>query len=416
MEDPLNNIQRLDIQAPNFLKSALRLFISGLVLLSCWMPNPLEAKAQLNLQALIGKQDAIFVADTNGSIVVSKNAGKQLVPASTLKIFTALVALHYLGPDFRFHTEFYLDKDQNLKIKGYGDPLLISEIVAEIAAALDDRLTAINDIVLDDTYFTQPLTIPGISSSRQPYDAPNGALCVNFNTVNFTSHNEQYISAEPQTPLIPYALNRIKKTKLSAGRIVLSHESNESTLYAGHLFRYFINAQGIQTGTRIRLGRVQKSIDRLIYNHISRFSLADIITRLLEHSNNYTTNQILITVGIQQYGPPGTLLKGVAAATIFAKESLQLNNFYITEGSGISRDNRVSAADLHQVLAAFQPYRRLMRYEGGEYYKTGTLLGISTRAGYIENSEGKLFRYVVLINTPGRSMDRVMTQLRRILD
>jgi len=407
---------RLDLYALKFIKATLWLITVGLGLLSCWATNTLEAKPQSNLQALIGDRDAIFVTDPYGSIIFSKNADKKLVPASTLKIFTALVALHYLGPDYRFRTEFYLDKNQNLKIKGYGDPLLISEIVADIAATLGNRLTAINNIVLDDTYFTQPLTIPGISSSTEPYDAPNGALCVNFNTVSFKKFNKKYISAEPQTPLLPYALNRIKKTELNAGRIVLSHASNESTLYAGHLFRYFIKAQGIQTGTTVRLGRAQKENDRLIYTYISRFSLEDIITKLLEHSNNYTTNQILITAGIRQYGPPGTLVKGVMAANTFAKDRLQLNNFFITEGSGISRENRISAANLHKVLEAFQPYRRLMRHEGGEYYKTGTLLGISTRAGYIENLEGKIFRYVVLINTPGRSTDRVMKKLRSVLD
>ena len=60
---------------------------------------------------------------------------------------------------------------------------------------------------LDDTYFTQPLTIPGISSSSNPYDAPNGALCANFNTVFFKHSRDGYASAEPQTPLLPMAEN-----------------------------------------------------------------------------------------------------------------------------------------------------------------------------------------------------------------
>ena len=56
-----------------------------------------------------------------------------------------------------------------------------------------------------------------------------------------------------------------------------------------------------------------------------------------------------------------------------------------------------------------------MLYERGEYYKTGTLRGISTRVGYIENPEGKIYRYVVLMNTPGKSADRIVDQLRKIL-
>jgi D-alanyl-D-alanine carboxypeptidase/D-alanyl-D-alanine-endopeptidase (penicillin-binding protein 4) len=409
---------QLNLKLSQLLKLPIRLISLGLglCLFGLWPTITLAAEQLSELQSIIGSHDAIFVTDPHGSIIVSKNADKELVPASTLKIFTALVALHYLGPDYRFTTEFYLDKDQNLKVKGHGDPLLISEILVEIAAALRIRLEKVNDIILDDTYFAQPLTIPGISSSTEPYDAPNGALGVNFNTVNFKKVNGHYISAEPQTPLLEFALDRIKQNKLNKGRIVLSHDGNECTLYAGHLFRYFLRAQGIQTGPKVRIGRVQKGTDTLIHTHVSRFSLKDIIAKLLEHSNNYTTNQILIAAGIRAYGPPGTLAKGVQAATFFATDVLQLHSFFITEGSGISRENRISAADLHKVLEAFEPYRHLMRREGSEFFKTGTLFGISTRVGYIENSRGNVYRYVLLINTPGKSADRAMKQLRITLD
>ncbi|MBW2643777.1 MAG: D-alanyl-D-alanine carboxypeptidase, partial [Deltaproteobacteria bacterium] len=84
------------------------------------------------LKKLLGNQDAVLVADPQGRVVFSKNADIQLVPASVLKIFTALVAFHYLGPEYRFATEFYKDQDSNLKVKGYGDPLLISETLMEI--------------------------------------------------------------------------------------------------------------------------------------------------------------------------------------------------------------------------------------------------------------------------------------------
>ena len=84
---------------------------------------------------------------------------------------------------------------------------------------------------------------------------------------------------------------------------------------------------------------------------------------------------------------------------------------HIIEGSGISRQNRTSAKDMERILKAFEPYHRLMRHEGKDFYKTGTLRGISTRAGYIENAEGRLYRYVLLINTPGKSATRVMKKL-----
>ena len=368
---------------------------------------------------LVGDQDAVLVADHQGGIIVSKNADKKLIPASTLKILTSLVAMHYLGPDYRFTTEFYLDNDSNLKIKGYGDPLLTSEILEEISKALGSRLEAehkkIKDIVLDDSYFKQPITIPGISPSSQPYDAPNGALCANFNTVYFKRlENGKYVSAEEQTPLLPFALRKVRKSKPTMGRVVFSHKESENTLYFGHLFKYFLEKQGIKSNGSIRLGRVNKD-DRLVFKYMSGFSIKEIISKLLEHSNNFTANQLLIAAGAKSYGSPGTLDKGILVAKDYAKKMLNVKDLCIIEGSGISRQNRISANSLHKILEKFEPYHKLMHKSGREFYKTGTLDGISTRAGYIRNEKGGLYRFVVLINTPGKTTEVIMDMLLKIL-
>ncbi len=42
----------------------------------------------------------------------------------------------------------------------------------------------LNNLILDDSYFA-PFTVPGVSDSLKPYDAANGALSVNFNTLCF---------------------------------------------------------------------------------------------------------------------------------------------------------------------------------------------------------------------------------------
>ncbi|MDL2124598.1 MAG: D-alanyl-D-alanine carboxypeptidase [Deltaproteobacteria bacterium] len=369
---------------------------------------------------LIGDQDAVLVADHQGGIIVSKNTDKKLIPASTLKILTSLVAMHYLGPDYRFTTEFYLDNDSNLKIKGYGDPLLTSEILEEISKALGSRLDAehkkIKDIVLDDSYFRQPITIPGISSSSQPYDAPNGALCANFNTVYFKRlENGKYVSAEEQTPLLPFALRKVRKSKLTTGRLVLSHKESENTLYFGHLFKYFLEKQGIKSNSSIRLGRVNKENDRLVFKYVSGFSIKEIISKLLEHSNNFMANQLLISAGTKLYGPPGTLDKGVLAAKNYAENILNLKDLCIVEGSGISRKNKISAKSLYKTVEAFFPYHDLMQKKEREFYKTGTLKDINTRAGYIRNKKGGLYRFVVLINTQGKSAEPIMNRLLKVL-
>lgn len=372
-----------------------------------------------DLQRFIGRNDSILVTDSKDQILVSKNADEKLIPASILKIFTSLVALHYLGEDYRFPTEFYVDNQSNLKIKGYGDPLLISEAISKISqilAVLLKKSQPLNNLILDDSYFSQPLTIPGITSSSQPYDAPNGALCANFNTVSFKRSSRGYVSAETQTPLLPFVIKKIKASKLKKGRIVFSHNKNEITIYAGKLFQYFLEKQGVRFTGKVKRGRINDNTDRLIFKYDSVSSLEQTVAKLLEHSNNFTTNQLLIATGAKIIGPPGTLVKGVTIASDYAHEMLDIENMTISEGSGISRNNRVSAVQMDQVLQEFLPYHYLMRREGREFYKTGTLYGVSTRAGYIQRSDGELYRYIIMLNSPDKSTDPLILRLLRILD
>jgi len=373
-----------------------------------------------DLGHLIGDRDAVLVADPNGHIVFSKNVDTPLIPASTLKLFTALVAIHYLGPDYKFFTEFYMDRHSNLKIKGYGDPLLISETVVEMIRHLSMRLSAkygiINDLILDDSYFGVQTVIPGVNVSYEPYDAPNGALCVNFNTVNFKRNkNGVYVSAESQTPLLPFILPRIRDSQIDHGRIVLSSQRNEITRYAGHLFLYFLNKEGIRLKGDVRLGKIQKEADKLIYRYVSSFSLIQSLSKLFEYSNNFIANQLLIATGAKVYGPPGSLEKGVRAALIYAKNILEIDHVRIEEGSGISRKNKISARNFYKILNAFTPHYFLMQQTDNMYYKTGTLKGIHTRAGYIKKKNGELYPFVLLINTPGKSPKPMMDIIQREL-
>jgi D-alanyl-D-alanine carboxypeptidase/D-alanyl-D-alanine-endopeptidase (penicillin-binding protein 4) len=365
------------------------------------------------IQQLLGKEDAVIIASPQGKTIFEKNPDKNLIPASTLKIFTSLVALYFLGSDYRFQTEFYLGPDNNLKIKGYGDPLLISETLLDIANKLSRRVVSYNDLELDDAFFLNPIHIPGTSPTYQPYDAPNGALCVNFNTVNFKRYNETYVSAENQTPLLPFVVERIKASSLNYGRIILTSRNNESTLYAGHLFKYFLSEAGVESNGDIKIGRVQKQHDRLLLTYVSPFSLQQVITKLLEFSNNFIANQLLLTAGAKRYGPPGTLDKGIQAALSYASRNLGIQDLSLIEGSGISRENRISARNMLKILNEFMPYHELLRQQDSEFYKTGTLTGITTRAGYLANDKGELYQFVIMINTPGTSIQSVMKQVRR---
>jgi len=87
--------------------------------------------------------------------------GKNIVFIFAIILFSSLLiglvsatALDVLGPQFTFKTEVYYD-GRNLYVKGYGDPLFVSERLWYLVNELSrEGLSSISgDLVLDDTYF-----------------------------------------------------------------------------------------------------------------------------------------------------------------------------------------------------------------------------------------------------------------------
>lgn len=393
----------------------LRTAIIVVYAMSLLQPITSQAQQASSCLSRISSRDALLVAGPEGKIIYSKNETRKYVPASTLKILTGLAAIHHLGESYRFHTEFYQDHDQNLKVKGYGDPLLISEVWQEIAQALASRLESVNDLVLDDTYFADE-TIPGVGSSTNPYDAPNGALCANFNTVFFKRDDRgRIVSAEPQTPMTPLALKKIRLLGLKKGRYTFSHQGHEAARHAGELLAHFLEEAGKACQGEVRAGAVIPG-DRLVYTYNSVFTLEQALKQMFEFSNNFMANEILIALGAHVHGPPGTLAKGVRVLSDFSRDVLHLSGVEIAEGSGISRKNRLSALDMLAVLRRFEPYRALLVRDGPVLYKTGSLRGIRTRAGYIESTSGDPYCFVIFLNNSEADIDSILNCVKKSLD
>lgn len=86
-----------------------------------------------------------------------------------------------------------------------------------------------------------------------------------------------------------------------------------------------------------------------------------------------------------------------------------LNNNSTSEGSGISRKNRLTPGAVWQLLRAFSERRNLLHGENGVLYKTGTLRGVSSMAGYLPGSKTRYF--VILLNQPKNRRDEILKLL-----
>jgi D-alanyl-D-alanine carboxypeptidase/D-alanyl-D-alanine-endopeptidase (penicillin-binding protein 4) len=401
--------------------SAIRRSLIAVLVAVLFSSASVSANEKTGITSLLKQNDACVLLSPDGRELVSVNGDTPLTPASTLKILTALVGFHSLGSEYRFPTEIYINDDGDLTVKGYGDPMLISEVLFQMSMDIKENLpegtTSIRNIILDDTYFASPLTIPGVSNSPEPYDAPNGALCANFNTINFKRRGDgTYISGEEQTPLLPAVLDRVRASGLKEGRIPLSPKQRETTGYTGHLLVWFLKQNGIAVTGSIRFSAVNSARDRLLLTFQSPFKLFEVVSALMEHSNNFIANQILVASGARAYNAPGSLEKGVRAARAFSLDQLHLERTDIVEGSGISRKNRITARAMLKVLDAFSSHRSLLHHEDYAYYKTGTLKGIATRAGYLMDDEGYAYPFVVFLNASGENMQSVMLKLKEMVE
>ena len=381
----------------------------GLCVCSGIYAKSLNAK-DLNTKIL---NSGIVLADDQGSILYEQNRETPFVPASILKILTSLAALNILGPNFHFSTDYYFDPDsKNLYLKGFGDPLLISEVIEKLCLEIISKTKPgqIRDIILDQTYFSDQIQVPGKGRSLNPYDAPVGALSANFNTVLFQWDKgaKRFISGEPQTPLLPDFLGEIKNTGLKQGRIVLSKQ--QSLLYPGLLVKFFLEKHQFAVTGSVRLGKLdrKKSVKNTF---VSPFDLKQVVQKLLKYSNNYMANLVFLAVGAKIYGPPATLEKGINAIRMFAEQRLGFDDVVIVEGSGLSRSNRISCDQMLKVLIEFMPYYSLLKRKDTDFFKTGTLSGIRTRAGYISGKNGRLYPYAIMVNQKNKGYDAILKKL-----
>jgi D-alanyl-D-alanine carboxypeptidase/D-alanyl-D-alanine-endopeptidase (penicillin-binding protein 4) len=344
-------------------------------------------------------QNASLVVSDGRRLLIADQPDRLLVPASTMKLVTALAAIERWGLQHRFETRFYLGRDDRLWVQGGGDPYLVSEELDRVVGALRAAgVRSITGLGLDAGLFGTQVVIPGRSSTSNPYDAPVTALAVNFNTVSLSVSAGRVSSAEAQTPITPTA--RRLGRGLGNGRHRINLVDGETALqHFGEVLKVKLEAGGIRVQGGIESAAVPTSAS-LIYTHRNSQTLGQVVKNMLEYSTNFVANDLFLMLG-EQRGQT-SMASAQRAMERWARQTFGWRDVRIEDGAGLSRGNRLSGRQMLDVLERLRPHLDLLPQQDNDAdvrAKTGTLRGVSTYAGFVRRGRDWL-PFSLLINQP----------------
>lgn len=370
---------------------------------------------------------ALYLLDSKDNVLLDYYSEVPLIPASTLKVITSLAAIHHFGLDYRFKTEFRMDKKGNLYIKGYGDPSLTSENIREIVSNLSDRgVERIRNIYLDGEYFSDFFVVPGNENSYYSYDAKNSALAANYNTIAFKrtyqGRSFKLDSGDEETPFVAFSKVILAKAEEENKRLkrmrsfrIAIKEEEDSLLYFGHLFKELCKEEMIQVRGKIEVKQSDLKA-KLIYTHLSSKNLGEIIKDLMEFSNNFTANQLLLTLGTLKE-KPAKLENGVNVLRNFIDKNLQLDHIQIREGSGLSYANKVTAREMVEAITHFRPYKELLKDFGYKIKgKSGGLKTTHSLVGFFDSPKYGEVRFAIILNQSSNNKPQIIKMLIETFD
>jgi len=362
----------------------------------------------------------LLYLDEAGRVINTKRAEDLFVPASTTKLVTAYLALSQWGEAHRFKTDFYLDESTAnpvLWVKGYGDPFLVSEELVIIARTIGEKLKArgivkLAGIRLDISYFASNIKLPGTAASNNPYDAIPSALAANFNTVFALRKRGVIVSAEEQTPITTTARRIYNAMQGRSERVNTGPDQGVAERYFAELVTEFLRREEVEVGDEITWGTVPATMP-LLYRHLNSRTLADVIKPMMKYSTNFVANQLVLKLGAEQQGAPASSDK----VTLTLKQQLSTEfgwkDYFLEDGAGLSRNNRLSPIQLVDVLGRFRVWKHLLpEIEPGIHAKSGSLIGVSALAGYIKNQdEWRPFAVIINQKTPYRFRNKLAVEL-----
>ncbi len=382
----------------NPLRSALLAMSVLMTFVATGLGGPLDGRIDRIIARtdLGGASIAIHAVEVQtGRELIAYRADQPMIPASNMKLITSGVALEVLGPDFAFRTEFRIDDSvtpPTLVVVGSGDPALADPILLEreeVGLSIDKLFDTIagviaqsgsrsfGEIVVDDRVFDRTFVHPS-----WPADQLNRWYCAEVGGLNMV-RNVVTVFAEPSQPggspitrMVPDApwislANRARSDPKGNNTAWVSRpEPNDNmTLFgivrtrceievaihnpptfAGRVIAAELSRRGVDIDQRqVRLARPEERFDGLRTLAVVTTPIADVLERVNTDSHNLYAEALIKRVGHEVSGEPGSWENGAAVTRMIISDKLgaeHAQSTTVSDGSGMSRDNRVQPATL----------------------------------------------------------------------
>jgi D-alanyl-D-alanine carboxypeptidase/D-alanyl-D-alanine-endopeptidase (penicillin-binding protein 4) len=409
---------------------------------------------------------SIHIVDADsGSTVYDHDARELMIPASNMKIIVSSAALKYLGPDYEFKTKVGLC-DNTLVVIGSGDPLLGDEktdakhgrepgwIFKDIAHVLKSKgIEAIEDIIVDSSVFDNQRVHPSWPAKdlNKWYACEVSGLNFNDNCIKVSTKNvggKVAVFVEPQTSFVSL-INKVVPISTGSGAVgtYRNQHPNRLTVFGkckdevgpfdvaierpAAFFGFLLCENLAEAGINAEGQLIEKALDDYSdFSLLAEYStpIADCLSRCNKNSLGLVAEALLKTIAAENRpdGRNGSWRRGRELICEFLLGlGIDKSQFYIDDGSGLSRQNELSAYAITTVLSDvyesenWQFYRdslavggvdgTIARYFKEEKYKgkisgkTGYISGVRALSGVCSTAGGDYIFSILANNTNGQT-------------
>jgi serine-type D-Ala-D-Ala carboxypeptidase/endopeptidase (penicillin-binding protein 4) len=352
----------------------------------------------------LGGHVVALVGSLDGGAPVFTSGTGRVAPASSLKLLTTTAALEALGPATTFDTTVVRGATaRDVVLVGGGDPYLASKpdhsgddyppsadlttLAQRTAAALTAAGVARVHLSYDDSLFTGPALSP-----HWPDD---------------------YLTDSVITPISALWVDH----GVEADGF---HRSKDPARQAADVFAEALAKAGIKPTGEPTRSRAPAGATRIA--RVQGATLDQVVQEILEVSDNEGAEVLLRQVGLAVEGQASFTAGVRAVRSTLQSLGVEVAGLQSYDGSGLSRDDRLSPRTLFDVLtlAASSDHPELRavieglpvaafsgsledRFAEGSAAgrgwvraKTGTLTGISALAGLAEDADGVLLAFVIV--------------------